>query len=374
MPETSKKTLAALCWLGSLLGVLLMSWLAISRAQPQMQGHNDFLALYSAPHLIGGDLYDGAALLRKEVELTGLYSESLGFIRPPFVAALMWPLSRLPYGTAVRVWQAVSLAALAAFVLTWSPTGRPFTALAVSMSIPALLAWLNGQDTPFVLLAAATAVRLHLAGKPWLAGLVFSLCAAKGHLFLLTPVWILARKDWDFLRGLLTGGLALGALSTLAAGWTWPLEMWRAVQNPAFSPNPHLMTNLHGAFLDFRGGWAIEAALSLSVAAAVWILARHSAFLPSFAGLLLGGVLLARHSYSADLLIVLPGCLAAIVFSKTAALRLTSMALLAPPLALAIQLGRPYSLVYTLALWALLVGWAFETHQAARTEMDGAPA
>jgi hypothetical protein len=375
MPETNSRRRAALCWLGSLLAVLLMSSLAVSRAEPQLEGHNDFLALYAAPHLIAsGNLYDGPALLQKEAELTGLYSQNLGFIRPPFVAALLWPLSQLPYRSALRVWQAASLLTIITFALSWTPPARQYTALFVSMSIPALLAWLNGQDTPFILLAVAATVRLHLAGKPALAGLVFALCAAKGHLFLLAPIWILARRDWGFLRGLLAGGLALAALSTLVAGWSWPLDMWRAVQNPAFSPNPQLMPNLHGAFEAMPAGWAIELALSLTVIAGAWILARRAEFLPGFAGLLIGGILLARHSYSADLLIVLPGCLAAIALCKAAALRLTAIALLTPPIALAIQLGRPYSLAYTLALWALLVGWAYEAHQASQVATEVAPA
>jgi hypothetical protein len=121
-------------------------------------------------------------------------------------------------------------------------------------------------------------------------------------------------------------------------------------------------------------GWAIELALSLTVIAGAWILARRAEFLPGFAGLLIGGILLARHSYSADLLIVLPGCLAAIALCKAAALRLTAIALLTPPIALAIQLGRPYSLAYTLALWALLVGWAYEAHQASQVATEVAPA
>ena len=36
--------------------------------------------------------------------------------------------------------------------------------------------------------------------------------------------------------------------------------------------------------------------------------------------------------------------------------------------------GHTYSLGYTLALWALLVGWAFETHQTHKVEMHGTPA
>jgi len=340
-----------------------------------LQGHNDFLALYSAPHLItSGNLYDSAALLQKETELTGLNSDNLGFIRPPFVAAMMWPLSRLNYRTALRVWQGASLLAIVAFALSWTPPERQYTVLFVSMSIPGLFAWLNGQDTPFLLLVVAAAVRLHRNGKPALAGLVFALCAAKGHLFLLTPVWILARRDWGFLRGLLAGGLALCALSTVIAGWSWPVEMWKAVKNPAFSPNPQWMTNLHGAFQGMPWGWAAELVLSLGVVAAAWVLARRGDFLPSFAGLLIGGILLARHSYSADLLIVLPGCLAAAALSQSAALRVLAIALLVPPAALSIQLGVPYSLAYTLALWVLLVGWALEVQKANQVEMDGATA
>ena len=375
MPETTNRRRAVLYQIASLLALFLMSSIALGQLDRILEGHNDFLAFYSAPHLIAsGNLYDHPAMLQKEADLTGLYSQNLGFIRPPFVAALMWPLSRLPYLSALRVWQATSLLAIIVFALSWTPPARQYTTLFVCISIPALIAWLNGQDTPFVLLAVAATVRLHLAGKPALAGLVFALCAAKGHLFLVTPVWILARRDWDFLRGLLFGGLALGAVSTFVAGWSWPVEMWKAMQNPAFSPSPGLMPNLHGAFQEMPWGSAIELTLSLTAVAAAWILARRADFLPSFAGLLIGGILLARHSYAADLLIVLPACLAAVALTKSAALRLLAVALLVPPSALAVQFGAPYSLAYTLALWALLLGWTLEAHLACQVERQGAPA
>ena len=231
------------------------------------------------------------------------------------------------------------------------------------MSAPALLAWSNGQDTPFLLLVLAITARLHVDGKPFLAGLLFALCAAKGHLFLLTPVWILARGDWAFLRGLSIGGFVLAALSTFVAGWRWPIEMLAEAGNPMFSPNTELMTNLHAAFFNVPGGTVVELILSLAVVAATWTVARGSSFLPAFGAALIGGVLLARHSYAADLLLVLPGCLALIALSRSLLLRTLAVALLLPPAVLAVHFGAAGSLAFTLALWALVVGWAFETRR-----------
>ncbi len=352
---------ARVYYVATLVSLFMMGVMVLSQADRLREGRNDFIPLYSGPHLLAtGELYDNARLLEKEAEVTGFHADAHGYIRPPFLAALMWPLSQLPYPTAVRVWQGASLASLICFVLLWSPDHRLLTGLATAMSIPGLLVLLKGQDVHFLMLVIAVSARLHIAGKPVLAGAVFALCAAKAHLFLLTPVWILGQRDWGFLKGLLYGGTALAVLSTSVAGWGWPVEMWREAKNPMFSPSLSHMPNLHGAFAEMPASWVWELAFSVVAVWAVWTIARKSSFLPAFAAALLGGALLARHSYVLDLAILIPAVLVVVKTSKSQMLKLGGVLLLAPPLMyLAIQ-GPPYSTGVVLIYWALLLGWALE--------------
>lgn len=330
-----------------------------------IEGRNDFIPLYSGPHLIAsGDLYDNARLLEKEAEATGFFSATHGYMRPPFFAGLMWPLSQLPYRVALRIWQVASLAALIGFVLLWPSRNRLLVGLAVAMSIPALLVLLKGQDVHFLLLLVAVIAKLHLSGRPRLAGMVFALCAAKVHLFLLTPVWILARRDWEFLKGLLYGGAVLAAASTMLAGWRWPLEMWHETQNPTYSPALEGMPNLHGAFAGVPASFVWEGLLSLGAAWAVWTIGRRSSFLPSFAAALLGGVLLARHSYLLDLSLLVPAALVVLDSAESMLIKLGAALLLAPPVLFMTLNGSPYSVVLVLVCWAVLVGWAVENRFA----------
>lgn len=338
-----------------------MGSLAGTQTDRLVDGRNDFIPLYSGPHLIAsGELYDNARLLEKEAEVTGFFSAAHGYMRPPFVAGLMWPLSQLPYRVALRIWQAASLAALIGFVLLWPSRNRQLVGLTVAMSIPALMVLLNGQDIHFLLLVLAASARLHLSGRPTLAGAVFALCAAKVHLFVLTPVWILARKEWSFLSGLLYGGAALAVLSTMVAGWRWPLEMWAEAQNPVFSPALSAMPNLHGAFARLPASFLGEALFSFGAAWAVWTIARRSSFLPSFAAALLGGILLARHSYIADVSLLVPAALVVMGSTESMLTKLGAALLLAPPMLFMALQGAPYSVALVFISWAVLMGWALD--------------
>ncbi len=195
---------------------------------------------------------------------------------------------------------------------------------------------------------------------PTAAGVVFSLCAAKAHLFLLTPVWLVARKDWDFAKGLLYGGAALFAFSTAVAGWSWPVEMWREAMNPAFTPSPEAMLNLHGALFGMRAAVLWELLLSGGVVWAVWALSRGGSFQLGFAVCLVGSMLLARHNYIQDLVLAIPALL--IVFRETTvwALRVAAVALLAPPLMFFTAQGSPHSALTVGVLWTVLICWAIE--------------
>jgi hypothetical protein len=166
-------------------------------------------------------------------QAAGWSSARRPYIRPPYYAVLLWPLCRLPYLQAYYVWQALSVLAVALFAWRW-PIGGCSTVVAVCCwSFPIFTALAQGQDDSFVLAAIGIAVCLMRAGRPFAAGLVFTVCATRFQLFLLVPFWIVSQRLWQFGSGFVTGAACLVAVSFLAGAcggrwgfWPcWPIRL-----------------------------------------------------------------------------------------------------------------------------------------------------
>src|SRR5437762_13554770 len=115
------------------------------------------------------------------MESTGFFGESLQFIRPPFYAALLWPLGKMPYRQSYLLWQALCICALLGFILLWRTPCREAAMVACCWSLPLILAFAHGQDLAFLLLIVAASLRIHLK-RSLAAGGLLSLCAIKVHL------------------------------------------------------------------------------------------------------------------------------------------------------------------------------------------------
>jgi len=287
-------------WIIGILSVvflIFMLMMFVSHLEPTLKGHNDFAAFYSGAKLLDtGNLYDGEALLRQEELAISTSSDQHGYIRLPFHAAFIWPLSRLPYMAAYTVWEISLVLSTLAFVTFWRPPGGGMNVLLVSMSFPIFAGIANGQDTLFLLLFLTGVVMQYRRGRKFLAGAIFSLCTIKFHLFLLTPLLIAARGEWRFARGFLTGGGILAVVSFAAAGWSWPLELFTSALNPQFSPSTLKMANLHGVMSNIPAGGALGVAIAIAVAVAVWVICRRSSFEYGLAAVLIGGFTLSIHA------------------------------------------------------------------------------
>ena len=346
---------AAVITVAALVSLGFMAVLLAPHTERTLRGANDFAPLYSGPHLLEtGDLYNHERLLDVSRRLTGMSSPEQGYIRLPFHAALLWPLSRLPYERAYLVWELASLAAVATFLFLWRLPSRSSALLFSCLSIPVFSALLNGQDSTFLLLFVAAAAALLQRSRPFAAGLIWSLCAIKVHLFLLTPIFIIARREWRFAQGLLSGGAALAALSFAAAGRNWPVAFFESAANPAFSPGLSHTPTLHGTLSFVPGGAVLETFAVLCVVACVWMVCRRADLYLALAAVLAGGILTSVHSYLPDLSLLLPAALAATALARTRLSRLTSLALLTPPVALTVTYGFPYSAIVVFLMLLLL--------------------
>jgi hypothetical protein len=315
----------------SAVALVFMAWLAWMQRGRILPGYNDFIQLYTGARLaFTPGLYDRAEVAKVQSEAVGVAGESWRYTRLRYYAGLLWPLGRLPYRLAYGIWQALSISALAAFAVLWSPPGRGLTVLFTLLSLPAFAGLMNGQDLSFVLLWLALAVRWQRQGRSFAAGLILALCAAKFHLFLLLPLLILGRREWRLGAGLLTGGVVLAALSFAVAGLGWPGDYYCVLTDPLIHPQAGNMPNLHGlfSFWPARGGWEWPAAVV--TAGAVWVVTRGADFDSALAATLAGGLLVSYHAYLPDCSVLLPACLIALSAAPWAGLRLLALVLLTP--------------------------------------------
>ena len=271
-------------------------------------GHRDtdFLSFYAGARLAGSSgLYSVQSAHALEAVYEQHPAEVRAYIRPPFYAAALWPLGRLPYRMAAIAWQLLNVAALAGFVLLWAPR-VPSHVLACTF-FPLFVDLWVGQDVPILLFLVALSVSLLSRRRNFLAGLVMALCAAKFHLFLLLPLLILSKRMGRFAAGLAVGGLGLLAVSFAAAGPRWIFRYLALLkQNETHQATQSYMPNLIGLFHAVPFAGPCIALLSLAVAIGFCFAARRVDLPHAVALMLFCGVVVGLHSLMYDLGFLLP--------------------------------------------------------------------
>ncbi len=330
----------------TLLGLSLMLFLLWQVNGPIRSARNDFLPLYVAGKLAGtGDLYDSHAYYAFMIQRFAALHESLRFTRPPFYAALLWPLSLLPYKTAYAVWWLLRIVALAGFAVLWKIPSRADTLLFTVLSLPVFAALAAGQDSVLLLLFIAVAFRCWERGNDYGAGLALSLCAIKFHLFVLLPLLFWRQRKRRMAAGFASGAAALLTISFAVEGWRWPLAYFAVLTDGRVHPGADSMPNLHGLFAALPYGAYLETLAVVAVVAAAWIVLRAASFPSGLALTLLGGLLLSYHSYMMDAAILLPALLILMAGTTRRSLKLAGALLLSPPAALLLVSHPPWSFV-----------------------------
>jgi len=305
------KTIAL--WLAGIVVPVVLFWpplctIAWNRART---GDNDFLAFYVSGQLVlQGKLYNipafqaaEAAIMPNSVPALLLKRQA---VRPPFFAAAFWPLAQLPFRVAMAIWMAVLLGAMIGFVCLWPD--RMAAAIACCWSAGLAACMVSAQDPPLILLWLAIA--LHIRKRhPFLAGMLFALCAAKFHIFVFLPVLLWPHRLW---RGFLAGGAALVIASFAAGGWHWPQQYIKALSQDIVSPGVPNMANLRGIFVSWPHAAAWEIGASLLIAIAVLAVVPKADFLSGLSVVLLAGLLVSHHAYVQDCALLIPVVLIAL--------------------------------------------------------------
>ena len=227
-----------------------------------IESGSDFNQFYSAAKLAGtGHLYDFERIAELELQ-SGRHAIPFG--RIPVYAVLLKPLTVLTYNYARAAWMIINLSALIGFATFWPVRRRRDVVTMVCWSCPAAVLLATGQDTALFLFFVTAGLRLLQSRRDFAAGLILSLCAAKFHLALAIPVFLLARRRWGALIGGLVGVAAQLAISFAAEGWQWPARLLGLSAISDFSPSPSKMPNLLGLTHSLPFGGVIEIVLAVA--------------------------------------------------------------------------------------------------------------
>jgi hypothetical protein len=346
----------ALFWLPVALGVIFMLLLAYHRRDVALHAKNDFVTFYAGAKLAGTpDLYSRTANLELNTSLVG-NDMNVMYIRPPFYAAILKPLSWLPFLTAYAVFTCLSLACYIWFVVRFSKecSALPFLA---AISIPFLASLLAGQDASFMMAILGGSILLTRQKKDFLAGLVLSLCAYKFHIFLFIPLLLLLKKRWLTLGGGLCGTLALTALGIIVNG-PGSIPQWiHVLRNPWINPDARGMPNIHGLVTILNGDMRLEAVLIATVFLGfLWMTLRNDNYELLFAACLICGLLVSYHSMIDDDLILFPVMILVLRSSELVPLRASTALILTPIPYFLVLAGPPYSAIMPVALGVMLAG------------------
>lgn len=178
----------------------------------------DFVALYAAARLVatgrGALVTDAEALLMVEREVQPARTLLLNNPNVPALSGLLAPLGTLPYEAAFVVMLTLSTVALILSALLIAPLAAApqRVRLLLFAFLPSLVALVQGQTTPLVLLGVAASLRT----SGFTSGLLLGAIAFRPQLL---PLLLLAGlRDRSRALGLLAAGLAVGLVSLLVAG------------------------------------------------------------------------------------------------------------------------------------------------------------
>lgn len=314
---------------GIVLGAVLLVLLGAMAWERIATGRNDFAQLYAGATLAGTPhLYSPDANNAVIGRATGVLMDNVTYSRLPFYASLLKPLTLLPYRYAYYTFAILNLCAAVALAAMFRRE-CPELPLFAALSVPTFLALAQGQDTPLLALLAGAAVLLRRNGREFAAGLVLALCSIKFHLFLPLAAALVVHRRRRMLAGGIAGGAVLFAWSTAVAGLDWPGEYARLLSSGYLDSSADKMPNVHGMTAAFP---ALEIPVYAAVAILFLYLARTIRDFDAVFGLsMFAGVLLSRHAYAQDCVLLLLGFALVAPATADAPLRAATALVTTPP-------------------------------------------
>ena len=192
----------------------------------------DFSDIYAAgTYVLEGDPaapFDLARQHAREQALFGQATPFYGWHYPPYFLFVAGLLAEMPYGLALTVWQAVTLALY--LLIVWmivplSPgAARKSDLLLLALAFPAVLINVGHGQNGFLTAALMGGALVALPGRPTLAGILFGLLIYKPQYGVMIPLALLAGAHWRTIAA----AAATVALLTLVTTLVFGPQIWTA--------------------------------------------------------------------------------------------------------------------------------------------------
>lgn len=193
----------------------------------------DFSSFYAAGSLaLEGraiDAYDMAIHYAREQQLFGERTPYYSWFYPPIFLLIAAPLSALPYGLALALWQAASglfYCATIALILRRAhlPDAIGKTGLLASIAFPAVLLNLGHGQNGFLTAGLFASALLALPERAIIAGILFASLACKPQFALVIPFALLAARQWKTFATAAAAVIGLIGITSAIFG----IEIWLA--------------------------------------------------------------------------------------------------------------------------------------------------
>lgn len=257
--------------------------------------------------------YDLAAFRSDQAQFFGPSEDFYTWFYPPYFLAIAGALGHLPYFTALALWQVTTLALyIVAIFAALRPARLPVRpVLIAALAYPAVFINLMHGQNGFLTATLLAGGLLLLRRGPLAAGLCFALLAYKPQFGLLVIPALVAGGYWRSAAAA-AGGLAALTLATLEAWGTAPWQAFFAhldVTRTVLEHGAVGFAKLESPFAAVRllgGGvplaYAVQGAVTFSLAAALAILWRSTAdFRLKAAALMAASLIATPHVFDYDM-------------------------------------------------------------------------
>lgn len=339
----------------------------------------DFCNVYAAgTYVLDGQAaapFDPARQYAREQAIFGQATPFYGWHYPPFFLGVAALLATMPYWLAILVWQGVTFALYLWSIRAIAGGGDRRWAL-LAAAFPAVFINLGQAHNGFLTAALFGAALVMLVERPLLAGVLFGLLAYKPQFGLLIPLALIAAGQGRAIAAA-TATVALLALAvTLAFGidvWTAFIASMHFTRDTVLEQGGTGWYKIQSVFSWVRmwgGGvmlaYALQGAVTATVAAALMWLWRSAAAYPLKAAALAAGCLLATpYSLDYDLMLLAPAiaylCADGLTRGFAPWQKTIAAALWIVPL---IARSVPQATLIPLAVPVMLAAFAFMLHRA----------
>ena len=265
--------------------------------------------------------FDPAKQFAREQAIFGHATQFYGWHYPPFFLGLAGLLALMPYWLALIAWQGVTLLlyllAIRAIVSPHPEVTSERLWLLLALAFPAVFINLGQAHNGFLTAALIGAALCQLDRRPILAGIQIGCLTYKPQFGLLIPLVLIATGRW---RVFAAAAVTL-AVMALAVTFAFGVDVWsaflatgkftRTVVLEQGGTGWYKIQSVFSCVRLWGGGialaYALQAAVTLTVAAALtWLWRSPAAYPLKAAGLLIGSALATPYSLDYDLMLLAP--------------------------------------------------------------------